>query len=185
MKFFPQRIIIILLISVLWSSSSLSTDLVPPPPKVAGLAEVYAHPVFPTKSTILAIIQVESVYKERAVNGKAKGLMQVEGGSYQPAKNIKQGVSLLRKLYIKLGFSEKNAIVAYNIGEGNFSNGLLSKRGEKYFKQVDKLRREHEAIAYRSSDSSSNILVFKGSNGLVDDTGSMDINFNRENCEGC
>lgn len=106
---------------------------------------------FPSPKDILAIIHIESMYKPKAKLGPAIGLMQVNGGSYLPKKNIDQGVALLQYLREKFG-SRRKAIIAYNIGEGNFQKRRLLKRGQKYFAKVDKVSKEYSQLMGEGGD---------------------------------
>ena len=134
-----------LLVLALRPGLTLAGELLPPPEKVAVLVEKHSDPTFPKVADVLAIIHVESVYKERARLGKARGLMQVNNGSYHPERNIQQGVELLKYLHERFG-SRKKAIIAYNIGEGNFVRGRLRKRGLGYFNKVDKLSNQYSVL---------------------------------------
>lgn len=137
--------LLILLLS-LGQSGASEPEPVTPPDHVLALAIIKAEPVFPKVEDILAIIHVESFYKEKAHNGKARGLMQVEKGSYSPEKNISQGVTLLKDLYEKYG-SRNKAILAYNIGEGNLEKHRLTRRGRNYVNKVNSLSKGY-ASAY-------------------------------------
>jgi soluble lytic murein transglycosylase-like protein len=126
--------------------ASSQLNPVTPPDKILGIVLAKADQDFPKVQDLLAIIHVESLYNSKAKNGKAHGLMQVERGSFNPEKNVSQGVTLLQGLYERLG-SRNKAIVAYNIGEGNLSNKRLSLRGKNYLRKIEFLS-EAYAEAY-------------------------------------
>ena len=109
---------------------------------VTEYSEKYAVP----KELIFAVIKVESNFDKDAVSYMgAVGLMQMLPSTakwlaedhlnespilvslYNPQTNIKYGVYYLQYLYAKFGSWEK-AIIAYNWGEGNFSQ-FLEKEG--------------------------------------------------------
>lgn len=68
---------------------------------------------------IAAVIQQESGGNPNALSpAGAKGLMQVVGGSYDPATNIDQGTAMLRQNLDTFGQSIPLALAAYNAGPG-------------------------------------------------------------------
>jgi hypothetical protein len=105
------------------------------PSWVISLAQKHEQPVFPTAKDILAVIKVESVYNPKAVNGEARGLMQVAGGSLSPEENIRQGTKILSRLYRKYR-SISTTFMVYNIGEGNYQSGIAIERGKQYSEKV-------------------------------------------------
>jgi len=92
---------------------------------------------------IRAIIQVESRwnpqarsknhrFKDTNIDGKAtkikyvssycNGLMQVKNGSFEPAKNIRSGTSILSKAFKRFQ-TDSMSVMAYNLGQA----GILTK----------------------------------------------------------
>ncbi len=86
---------------------------------------------FPRKSDILAVMAIESRFKESARSSSgATGLMQILYiRTASTEENIKAGIWLLRDYRKRLG-SEKAAIQAYNVGIGNYLKG---KRNNSYY----------------------------------------------------
>ena len=87
---------------------------------------------FPRKEDILAIVAIESSFNKHAVSSaNARGLMQV---LYKPTThdihhNMVDGVCLLKD-YFRILKSEKAAITAYNVGIGNYLQGM---RNDEYY----------------------------------------------------
>jgi soluble lytic murein transglycosylase-like protein len=77
---------------------------------------------------VRAVIQVESAYNARASSPKgAMGLMQLMPATarqfgvinaYNPAENVRAGVTYLRQLLDRYGNNEELALAAYNAGPG-------------------------------------------------------------------
>lgn len=107
--------------------------------------EKYADKYGVPKELIFAVIKAESNFESSAKSSAgAIGLMQIMPSThewlagklgepaltallYDPDTNIKYGAYYLKYLYSRFGSWEK-AIIAYNWGEGNFSN-FLEKEG--------------------------------------------------------
>jgi len=110
--------------------------------KVIYLANKKAKESFPSKHDILAIMSIESTFKSSAVSKKkAKGLMQVlYRKTYSEEDNVDAGVDLLVE-YKRLLKSEKAAIIAYNVGIGNYKKGLRNKAYyEKFIREKELLK---------------------------------------------
>lgn len=92
---------------------------------------------FPRLHDTLAIIGIESSYKETAVSKcNAKGLMQIlyKKVSFDPKLNIVAGTDLLKD-YIKRLPTKDAAVQAYNVGIANFNKGIRNKDYLTKFKQ--------------------------------------------------
>ena len=110
---------------------------------VTEYAEKYSIP----PALVFAIIKVESNFDKDVVSrAGAMGLMQMMPSTYKwlttkfdepyiesllfvPEVNIKYGTYYLNYLYQKFGTWEKT-LIAYNWGEGNFSDFLCRKGGD-------------------------------------------------------
>ncbi len=101
--------------------------------KIVSKVQQQTDNSFPRTSDVLAIIAIESNFKEKAVSqAGAKGLMQILYRKTSSTKdNISAGIWLLREYKRRLK-SERAAIHAYNIGIGNYLKG---KRNQKYHKK--------------------------------------------------
>lgn len=107
------------------------------------IVEKYAKKYSVPKELVFAVIKVESNFDPNVVSSAgAMGLMQMlpstyewltsklgdeysQDALYDPETNIKYGTYYLQYLYSRFGSWEK-AIIAYNWGEGNFSDFLAS-----------------------------------------------------------
>lgn len=101
--------------------------------------------VFPTKEDILAIIAIESNFKQYAIHKrtKAKGLMQIlyKKSSYNILDNIRDGVWLLKEYNTWL--PKEAAIQAYNVGIGSYRKGI---RATKYLNKYKKAKQHIERM---------------------------------------
>lgn len=104
--------------------------------KVIYLANKHSKDTFPRKTQILAIMSIESRFKSSAKSSKnAKGLMQIlYKKTSGDEENVLAGVDLLVK-YNSILKSEKAAIIAYNVGIGNYKKGI---RNNKYYVKFNK-----------------------------------------------
>ncbi len=112
-------------------------------PEMKKLAQVYAGQKLVPPSLVDAVIQVESNYNPQAVSPKgALGLMQLMPDTvgslgisdpFDPAENIRGGVSILQRLLQKYGGDYTKALAAYNAGERRVdeSNGVPNIRETK------------------------------------------------------
>ena len=109
------------------------------PEKHHSLVEKYANEYSVPIELVFAVIKVESNFETDVVSSAgALGLMQMLPSTYEwlasrlgdepnedllydPETNIRYGTYYLQYLYARFGTWEK-AIIAYNWGEGNFSN---------------------------------------------------------------
>ncbi|MDM4771827.1 lytic transglycosylase domain-containing protein [Solimonas sp. SE-A11] len=108
---------------------------------------------------VKAVMRVESCFDHRAVSRVgARGLMQLMPGtaadmgvsdSFDPAQNIRGGVTYLRLMLDRFGNNQKLALAAYNAGPG----AVTKHQGVPPFKEtqayVEKVRSHYER--YRSS----------------------------------
>jgi len=109
-------------------------------------------PSWPTPCLVQGVIQVESKGNPLAQNGISTGLMQVNGATPRereklrnPEYNLQRGIALLREYKAQLG-SEDAAIMAYNIGIGNYLRNYLRGVGRKY---LEKVRHAEEVCSRR------------------------------------
>lgn len=107
--------------------SYISTEYKIPPSVAASIVTAankhsYKH-TFPTSLDILAIIAIESNFKQYATNKNAKGLMQVlyKPTSYNIDRNVEDGSNLL-KTY-KKWLKPDEIVMSYNIGLGAYLDG--------------------------------------------------------------
>ena len=128
-----------------------------PPQEVIEIAEKEGFEDFPKAVDILTIARIESSFNPKAKNGKSNGIMQVNHGSFKTETNMKSGILMLRELYEKLG-SSRSAIIAYNIGIGNFLKKKSMISGQKYFDKFSKHRSSYESF-YSKQQSSSNTYL--------------------------
>lgn len=140
-----------------------------PPPQVLEIANREGFTDFPKSIDIISIARVESRFDSKARNGKSHGIMQVNHGSFDLESNMKAGISLLRSLYLKLG-SEKAAVIAYNIGIGNYLKRRVLTKGHIYFLKFSKHRSSYEQFTYRQQPSNDN-----NSGNSTDITGAVDL----------
>jgi hypothetical protein len=112
--------------------------------RIVTVANKYARPDFPRAEDILAIIAVESTFNTNARYRGSWGLMQIEAKSHRKQyvgesltnveTNIRVGSEVLSQYY-EITKSKQGAIVAYNVGIGNFLSGH---KNRPYLKKVNK-----------------------------------------------
>jgi hypothetical protein len=110
------------------------TEVVPSsiPSEVLNMASKLAFVDFPKVIDILAIIMIESSFRQFAKNKNSNGIMQVNFGSFNIKENMTAGVKLLREYYV-ITETEKGAVKAYNVGIGNYLKGRLRTSSSAYF----------------------------------------------------
>ena len=106
------------------------------------------------KYLVMGVISAESRFSENAVSHKnAKGLMQlkdetalwcaekydIEGEAYLPEVNIEIGCAYIKYLLDVFEGDIKNALCAYNAGQGNVKNWLTDKKYSANGKTLDKI----------------------------------------------
>lgn len=99
---------------------------------IVDQAEELSYKDFPKKSDILALIAVESTFRNTVTDGLGScGLMQVNAKANRldpavvctlPMTNMFHGVRILRDNFERLG-NPRKALLAYNVGLGNFLKG--------------------------------------------------------------
>lgn len=112
--------------------------------RIVLAAQKYAKPDFPTQTDILAIIAVESSFNTTAHHNGSWGLMQIEAKSHRDKfrgekltdidTNIRVGTQILCEYYDQT-HSRSKAIMAYNVGIGNFFSGI---RNHLYLGKVNR-----------------------------------------------
>ncbi|HEY0914337.1 MAG TPA: lytic transglycosylase domain-containing protein [Solimonas sp.] len=124
-----------------------------------ALIDRYAEQQGVEAALVKAVMRVESCFDHRAVSRVgARGLMQLMPGtaadmgvsdSFDPAQNIRGGVTYLRLMLDRFGNNQKLALAAYNAGPG----AVTKHQGVPPFKEtqayVEKVRSHYER--YRSS----------------------------------
>lgn len=128
----PKLRCIVIVLMALWTASSNAMQFIEPKPEVTKLARELAYEDFPKVSDIFTIIRIESGFNPRAKNNISNGLMQVNHGSFNIRQNMIQGVSILRQYYL-MTHSKEAAIRSYNIGIGNYFNGLMKRSADDYW----------------------------------------------------
>ena len=132
-----KKIIAVALASIVLTSSA-GAEIPTPPQEIRNIVcEATKGLLFPTARDVMAVMWVESRFNPKAVNGKSKGLMQVNGGSFVPWVNINQGVNMLQDLHSVLG-NPKAAFLAYNSGLGGYKKG---KSNPEYFRKVHETKK--------------------------------------------
>jgi len=105
---------------------------------VVKIAGRLAYPDFPQTADILAIVRVESAFKIHARNKSyredSRGLMQINGGPYDPHWNMAIGIGQLRENYLRF-HSKEAAVKAYNIGAKNYATGKYKISAKIYYKK--------------------------------------------------
>jgi soluble lytic murein transglycosylase-like protein len=113
------------------------------PPLVLEIANRESFEDFPKAIDIISVARIESSFNPKARNKDSKGIMQVNYGSYNLEKNMLSGISILREYYLKLG-SPQAAIIAYNIGIGNYLSKKFLKSGHVYYNRFKTHRSLYE-----------------------------------------
>jgi len=144
--------------SVSFASNISKEKFIEPPEAVHIIAFREGFEDFPKPADIVTVARIESSFNPKARNKMSKGIMQVNNGSMDLERNMVTGIKMLRDLYLRLG-SAKSAIIAYNIGIGNFHKRRFMKSGNHYYKRFNKHREKYEnfniepSSKYVSSDS--------------------------------
>jgi len=112
---------------------------------------------------VKAIISWESNWtpKAKSTPKSCRGLMQVNGGSFNPDKNIKQGCSILAKNLKIFHYDYYKALIGYNAGTGK-ARGII-KSGKRWNYSVQILR-----IAYTLSKLDPKLIaLYQNKRGLI------------------
>lgn len=108
--------------------------------EIVIVAKEEAGEAFPTHIDILAVVAIESKFKQYAKNkgSRAKGLMQIlyKPSSFAIDKNIADGTDLLKSYNRLLNHNKDAVIQAYNVGIGAYINGSRNKSYLRKFKQA-------------------------------------------------
>lgn len=99
---------------------------------------------FPTIDDVLALIEIESSFRHSAISSaNAKGYMQIKYRKTDSIRdNVKAGVWLLRDYNSRLK-SQDSALIAYNVGIGNYRAGM---RNHSYLNKFKKARTKIKEI---------------------------------------
>jgi hypothetical protein len=134
---------VLLLPSISFAGKKVVEKYIEPPEQVQIIAYREGFHDFPKPADIVTIARIESSFNPKARNKMSKGIMQVNYGSFDLEKNMISGVKMLRELYLKLG-SARSAIIAYNIGIGNFYKKRHMISGNQYYRRFNKHRDKYE-----------------------------------------
>lgn len=141
-----KRILLVITCLMALSNTAVGKEqLIVPPIRVQELSLKLQFKTFPKAIDIVSIARVESAFKPGARNKESNGIMQVNGGSFEVSKNMIQGTRILREYYLRLG-SEKAAVMAYNIGIGNYKRGRFLINGDQYYSKF--IQRRSNYVAY-------------------------------------
>ena len=150
---FPKlrHIVLVLISAGIFSSSASAMGFITPSPEVTKIARSLAYKDFPRTSDILAIIRIESGFNPLAVNAMSKGIMQVNYAPFDIRENMRRGVAILREYYL-ITRSVEAAVKSYNIGIGNYLNGLLHTAAADYWKKFSDQIKDYEAYELSHHD---------------------------------
>lgn len=128
--------------------------LIVPPANVVALAHKLSYTDFPKAIDIISIARVESGFNPNALNPEistinperktrsSRGIMQVQGGSFDLVENMTEGTKILREYYKRLK-SKKAAVIAYNIGIGSYKRGKCKESGAEYWARFSLRKTEY------------------------------------------
>ncbi len=152
---------ILILVPVVIKNTGTNIRVDPYSPTMYKLSQEYKVPVtnifsiirhinasvdgsFPSKVDVLSVMAIESSFRYTAKSkSNAYGLMQVK---YRKTNGIQDNISAgvwLLKDYKKALKTEKAAIIAYNVGIGNYSKGV---RNEKYYQKYLAMKKKLERV---------------------------------------
>lgn len=127
-----------------------------PPEEILKYAKKFSYKDFPRTIDIIAIARVESNFKVKAFNKEeskrnpkrklppSRGVMQVQGGSFDLSTNIMQGSLRLRIYYLKE--CNKNiecTIKSYNAGPTGHRKGYAKVATADYWMKYNKRKKEY------------------------------------------
>jgi hypothetical protein len=134
---------IAILVTLMWMCPVQAMGFIEPPTNVITIARELAYKDFPRAADILAIIRIESAFNPKAKNKMSNGIMQVNYGPFNIRENMVKGVALLREYY-EMTHSVIGAVKSYNIGIGNYFDGLLKRSAEDYWMKFKSQLRSYE-----------------------------------------
>lgn len=145
-----------------------SERLIVPPAQIVKYAQALSYKDFPKAVDILAIIRVESAFDIKAFNKEeskinpnrklppSRGLMQVQGGSFDAMINMQQGADRLREYYLLCKRNKECAVKSYNIGPSNYKKGKCKISAADYWVKYNKRKVEY-AQYYKTINYKINI----------------------------
>ena len=135
---------LLLTVLLLWPLTVVAViGYIQPPAEIISITRELAYSDFPKAADILSIIRIESGFNPEAKNKNSYGVMQVNDGSWELSKNMQQGTNLLREYYIRTG-SKKAAIMAYNVGIGNYFRSRLRVSQQEYLMKFNQVRGKYD-----------------------------------------
>lgn len=144
----------------------VAKKFIAPPKNIERLAVELGHSDFPQPVDILAIARVESAYKTAAYNKEeskmnpkrklppSRGVMQVQGGSFDIRTNMTDGSARLREYYFMFKKSKQAAVMSYNIGPTTYKRGKARLSAVEYWSKYQKRRKELVAYYKKMGDAS-------------------------------
>jgi hypothetical protein len=127
-----------------------------PPQEIVKYAQKFSYTDFPKTIDILAIGRVESNFKVKAFNKEeskknpkrklppSRGVMQVQGGSFDLSTNVMQGALRLRTYYLdECNRNIECTIKSYNAGPTGHKSGRAKDATADYWAKYNKRKQEY------------------------------------------